>query len=227
MTIVRITLAALMLALLGCERWMRVPEPPAPETVAARPVAATSAKSPLLLHPIVTVQNGSPQNPSLEMERRVAGLLQDTSLFSHTILAGLAEPPAGGHVEARVLIDERIDPHTGQTAWRGFLIGASMFTLTPWIPLEYDYASRMTLELRRWDGQVKRYAASAEGTAFFHLFGATTLTAGELKGKVTAVCLADLRNQLVKDAGFFTATDTALLHRPSTATAAAIAPAAP
>lgn len=41
----------------------------------------------------------------------------------------------------------------------------------------------------RWDGQGKRYGTSADGTAFFHLFGATTLTAGELKGKVTAWCL--------------------------------------
>ena len=205
----------------GCERWMRVAEPPAPETPASAPTVASGYKSPVVLHTISITQNGAPQNPNSELERRLVGLLEDSRLFSHTVQVGYAEPPAGGHVEARLLVEERIDPHPGQTAWRGFLIGASMFTLTSLFPLEYDYASRMTLEVRRWDGHVKRYTAAADGTAFYHLFGATPLAATELKGKVTAVCLAELRNQLVRDSGFFTVTDVAVLRRPSTTTAAA------
>ena len=38
---------------------------------------------------------------------------------------------------------------------------------------EYDYAAHMTLELERWDGQVKRYESqSSAGTAHYQLFGA-------------------------------------------------------
>lgn len=222
MKIGRLVAAGVMISCtgFGCDRWMRVAEPPAHEPPASALTVASDHKSPVMLNTIVITQNGAPQNPNAELERRLVGVLQDTRVFSHAVQAGLAEPPSGGHVEARLLVEERIDPHPGQAAWKGFLIGASMFTLTTLFPLEYDYASRMTLELQRWDGRVRRYTAASEGTAFYHVFGATPLTATELKGKVTEVCLAGLRNQLVKDSDFFAVTDVAVLRRPSTTTAA-------
>lgn len=82
----------------------------------------------------------------------MVGILHGTHLFSHTVLPGYAEPPAGGHVDTHLTVEERVAPHPGQAAWKGVVIGASMFTLTSLFPLEYEYASRMTLEVRRWDG---------------------------------------------------------------------------
>ena len=41
--------------------------------------------------------------------------------------------------------------------WKGIVIGASMYLLTPFLPFEYDYAAHLSLELERWDGQIKRY----------------------------------------------------------------------
>lgn len=165
----------------GCERWMRVVELPAPDTMTLAPVPVSTQKSPVLVLTSLITQNGAPQNPNAELERRLVGLLHESGLFSHTAQVGYAEVPESGHVQARLSIEEHIDPHTGQTAWRGFLIGASMFTLTTFFPMEYDYAARMTLELRRWDGHVRRYAAASEGTAFFHVFGASPLTALEVE----------------------------------------------
>lgn len=208
--------------LAGCERWMQVAERPSRGAGAVGPSIASDHKSPAVLGTIRIIQNGAQQNPNIEFERRVVGILQDTHLFSHTVLTGYAEPPAGGHVEARLTVEERVDPHPGQAAWKGVVIGASMFTLTSLFPLEYDYSSRMTLEVRRWDGQLRRYTADSNGTAFYHLFAATPLTATELKGKVTEVGLADLRDQLVQDAAFYTVHDLAALRRPAATTTAAI-----
>ena len=47
-----------------------------------------------------------------------------------------------------------------------------MFTLAPFISLNYDYGAQMSLEMERWDGQIKQYTATSNGSAHYNLFGA-------------------------------------------------------
>ena len=89
-----------------------------------------------------------------------------------------------------------------------------MFLLSPAIELDYDYAAQATLELERWDGQVKRYEARSAGTAHYNVFGATPILIDELKGQVTEACLSDLMDQLVRDTGFYVASSTPLPDSP-------------
>ncbi|HEU5201654.1 MAG TPA: hypothetical protein VFT92_02580, partial [Nitrospira sp.] len=103
------------------------------------------------------------------------------------------------------LFDEAIESHPGHAAWKGIVIGASMFILTPFIPLEYDYAAHVTVELERWDGQTKRYESQSAGTARYQLFGASPLMIDELKGHVIETCLTTLARQLVLDTTFYAA----------------------
>ncbi|HXF91762.1 MAG TPA: hypothetical protein VNK46_03310 [Nitrospiraceae bacterium] len=63
----------------------------------------------------------------------------------------------------------------------------------------------MTLNLQRWDGQIRQYQASSKGTAYYHLFSATPLAVEELQGQVTERCLLSLKDQLLKDAQFYLA----------------------
>ena len=117
-------------------------------------------------------------------------------------------------VTARITFDETIDTHSGAAAWKGFLIGASMFLLSPVIELNYDYAAQASLELERWDGQVKRYEARAAGTAHYNLFGATPIMIDELKGQVAEACLTELMDQLVRDTTFYMASSSPLPDSP-------------
>jgi hypothetical protein len=89
-----------------------------------------------------------------------------------------------------------------------------MFLLSPMIELDYDYAAQVSLELERWDGQVKRYEARSSGTAHYTLFGATPIMIGELKGQVTEACLTELMDQLVQDTNFYVASSAPLLDSP-------------
>jgi len=166
---------------------------------------------PLILDRIRTTKNGSPQNPSSETEQRILSSLGDVGLFSHLTSVNMASPVSGEKmVRARVHFDEAIDPHAGGAAWKGILIGASMYLLTPFLPLEYDYAAHLSLEFERWDGQVKRYESQSAGTARYHLFGATPILVDELKGHVTESCLNELARQIVKDMAFFSASSAPL-----------------
>ncbi|OGW47928.1 MAG: hypothetical protein A2V62_09720 [Nitrospirae bacterium RBG_19FT_COMBO_58_9] len=156
-------------------------------------------------------QNGAPQNPSAEVERRILNTVQETRLFSTLLPLGENVASLGEKaVTARITFDETVEPHSGAAAWKGFVIGASMFLLSPVIELHYDYAAKATLELERWDGQVKRYEAQSSGTAHYNLFGATPIMIGELKGEVTEACLTELMDQLVRDTTFYMASNTPL-----------------
>ena len=80
-----------------------------------------------------------------------------------------------------------------------------MFLLAPVLDLHYDYGTRLTLELERWDGTVKTYQAESSGLARYNLFSASPSMITELKGHVMEAGLTDLMNQLVKDSAFYNA----------------------
>ena len=198
----------------GCARWIELKATPDSNQEPNVRAIARSEQVPLVMESISNTRNGSPQNLSLETEQRLLGAMRKVGLFSHLGGTDSTEPPAGGKfVRARLLFDEDIDQHAGHKAWKSIVIGASMFILTPFIPLDYDYAAHMTLELERWDGQVKRYESQSAGTSHYQLFSATPLMIDELKGHVTESCLTALLQQMVHDTTFYFASSAPVLDR--------------
>lgn len=204
-----------MILTTGCGRWIELNAAPDSSQEPNVRAIARNEQVPLVMDSISNRRNGSPQNLSLETEQRLLGTLRKVGLFSHLGGMDSTEPPPGEKfVRARLLFDEDIDQHAGDKAWKSIVIGASMFILTPFIPLDYDYAAHMTLELERWDGQVKRYESHSAGTAHYQLFSATPLMIDELKGHVTESCLTALMQQMVPDTAFYSAGSAPLLDRP-------------
>jgi hypothetical protein len=176
---------------------------------------ARAEQVPLVIDSVDTTRNGSPQNSSLGTEQRVLGTLREVGLFSRLGDMNAPEPPASEKfIRARLLFDEAVDSHPGDVTWKSIAIAASMFTLAPFIPLEYDYSAHVTLELERWDGRVKRYESQSSGTAHYKMFGATPLMIDELKGHVTESCLTSLMEQVVQDTAFYTASSAPIVDRP-------------
>lgn len=200
---------------MGCSRWIDVMPSSTLQQESVTRSIPNDERVPLVMDGFRMMQNGAPQNPSAEIERRILNTVQETRLFSTLVpLGGNGASLGDKVVTARITFDETIDPHSGAAAWKGFLIGASMFLLSPAIELNYDYVAKATLELERWDGQVKRYEARSAGTAHYNLFGATPIMIGELKGQVTEACLTDLMDQLVRDTNFYMASNTPLPNSP-------------
>lgn len=193
----------------GCSRWIDIlPSSTVQQESIARSIP-DDERVPFVMDGFRLAQNGAPQNPSTDMERRLLNIVQETHLFSTLVpLGGNASPLGDKVVTARITFDETIDPHPGESAWKGFIIGASMFLLSPVIDLDYDYATQASLELERWDGQLKRYEARSAGAVHYKLFGATPIMIDELKGRVTEACLNDLMAQLVQDTDLYMASST-------------------
>lgn len=200
---------------LGCSRWIEVLGAPEPSDEGTAHIIAKDEQVPLVVEQVLVTRNGAPQNPMPETEQRLIGTMRGIGLFSRLESSRSNDLPGGGKaIRARVSFDEAIDPHAGAAAWKGIVIGASMFLLAPVIPLQYDYATHMTLELERWDGELKRYESQSAGTAHYHLFGATPIMLDELRGYVTESCLTALMEQLVKDTAFYQASSAPLEDRP-------------
>jgi len=197
--------------IVGCTRWIDVIPSPNSRQESVTQTIPNNDRVPFVMEGFRMMQNGSPRNPSIEIEQRILNTVQETRLFSTLVPLGGNSPSLDEKmVTARMTFDETIDPHSGAAAWKGFVIGASMFLLSPVIELDYGYAAKTSLEIERWDGQVKRYDAQSAGTVHYHLFGATPMMIDELKGQVAEACLMDLMDQLVRDTGFYMASGTPL-----------------
>ncbi|MEQ1792827.1 MAG: hypothetical protein ABL970_01445 [Nitrospira sp.] len=198
----------------GCTRSIEIVPSTAGSVETATTSIASTERVPLVLDQVKISHNGAPQNPSTDLDRRVLSSLHSLNLFSHLSLAETA-PPAPGEkaVVAHLAIDDAIDSHPGEAAWKGFIIGTSMFLLAPVMDLHYDYGTHLTLELERWDGTVKTYHASSSGTAQYNLFSASPSMITELKGHVMEAGITDLMNQLVKDTVFYNASSAPMEER--------------
>lgn len=195
-----------MCAATGCTRWIDVKPTAADPQAALTHSLPTQERVPLVMDSFHLSRNDSPQYSSADVERRILNSVQETRLFSTLIpMGGTSDSLGEKIVSARITVDETIDPHSGLSALKGILIGGSMFLLSPFFDLEYDYAVKVGLELERWDGQLKRYEARSSGTVHYKLFGATPVMIDELKGHVTDACLADLTGQLVHDTNLYLA----------------------
>lgn len=195
----------------GCTRWIDVKSPSADRKEAMTHSLPNDERVPLVTNVFHLLRNGSLQDPSVDLERRILSSIQETSLFSALLPLGEKSDSLGDKVvSARITVDETIDPHSWLSAFKGILIGGSMFLLSPFFDLEYEYAATVALELERWDGQVRRYEGRSSGTVHYKLFGATPVMIDELKGHVTEACLADLTQQLVQDTNLYMASSAPL-----------------
>ncbi|MBM4127295.1 MAG: hypothetical protein FJ247_08110 [Nitrospira sp.] len=203
--------ALIVAATLGCAHTIDVTPSSTANQGSASQSIAENDRVPFVIEAFRMSQNGSPQNPSSEIERRILNSLRETRLFSTLVpLSGQYDGDGGKMVTARLAIDETIDSHPGATAFKGIVIGASMFLLSPFIDLDYDYAAQASLEIARWDGRVTRYEARSSGTAHYNLFRTNPAIIAELKGRVSEACLQELMTQLVHDTNLYLASQTPL-----------------
>ncbi|MDF0650995.1 MAG: hypothetical protein CV081_05525 [Nitrospira sp. LK265] len=195
----------------GCTRWIDVKSPSVDlqETIAHS--LPEAERVPLVTNSFHLSRNGASQDPSIDLERRILNSIQETSLFSPLLPLGERTDSLGDKiVSARITVDETIEPHSWLSAFKGIVIGGSMFLLSPFINLEYGYSATVALELERWDGQVTRYESNSSGTVHYKLFAATPVMIDELKGHVTEACLTELTRQLVRDTRLYMASSAPL-----------------
>lgn len=131
-------------------------------------------------------------------ERRVVAKINDTGLFKEVIYGFYSRKPEPPYIDAKLDVSESMNDHAGSNAAKGFFIGASLWLLTPALPLNYDYTTEFDLDVVWPNNQRRSYKAECAGEAWGTLDQARNALA-KLPGEVTEACLTSIANQMGAD----------------------------
>jgi hypothetical protein len=198
----KITTLILAVGLSGCTaHWTNIDVKPD----AAAPVDhysnRTLSNCMAIMDDLRVTSNGQAVDANEAFQKRFMTNLKDTHLFSKvTTETPTIQPDKMANFALSVA--ENQDTNQGANAAKGFFIGASLYLLTPVLPLSYDFAQDMTLNVTRSDGRSKRYTAKGKGEARYHLFANAPMAGEEVRGQIINNNLAALMNQIKQDADF-------------------------
>lgn len=147
---------------------------------------------------VTVMQNGVEVTPNQDWIKRFSDKLRDTQVMST-----LTNDHNCNGTSFNLTVSNTIDSHQGANATKGFFIGATLFLLTPALPLNIDFSSEMTLDATRPNGTAKRYTAKSAGSAWWHYFGNNILAGQELGSTITNNNTNAVMNQVVADSDFY------------------------
>lgn len=179
---------------LGCAPRVRLDRTP-PDATAVRSIGPGEGSAELFS--VTTKLNGTEQTPNENFRKRVVDKIRESGVFRQVS----DQPVAGGNAaRLKLTADEHIDGHAGVAFWKGFLVGFSLFTLSPAIPFHVDYAIDLTLDVDLATGGSRRYTSGATGTVsqnYFQLIGGSGTA--KLTGDVSTAALNGLVNSIGRD----------------------------
>ncbi len=94
--------------------------------------------------------------------------LRATNLFSK-VQGDTGQQLKQGHWRLDVTTKENLDRHTGTNVLKSFLIGFTIFLLSPALPMRCSFESDMNLKLTRWDGKENLFHAKCHATGSCNL----------------------------------------------------------
>lgn len=176
----------------GCSPRISVKKPLNSEAIQV----AERGDRPALLVSVTTLLNGTEVSTSSDFRTRVLDKVRESRAFSEVSDTG-TETDA---IELRVTARETLDGHTAAAFWKGFLVGFTLFTLSPAIPFYLDYSLDISLEARWQRDQLRRYESRASGQMSMNYFQVFD-QANRLKfvGDVSTSALNGVVNALVQD----------------------------
>lgn len=152
-------------------------------------------KSPTLFVSGVSVKG---DNPAEGFDKRFLAKLNETGLFKEVVYGVYARRPNPPFIDAKLNVEETVDPHSVGNAFKGFFTGFTFFLLAPALPINLDYSTEYTLEVIWPNTQRRQYTANCAGDAYGTLFQAREVFA-KMPGAVTDACLTSVINQMGAD----------------------------
>jgi len=196
----KITTLILAVGLSGCTaHWTNIDVKPDNQVSVSR--YSHSSDCVAIMDDLHVTSNGQAVDANEAFQKRFMTNLKDTHMFSKVA----AETPDAQHdklVNFALSVAENQNTNQGANAAKGFFIGASLYLLTPVLPLSYDFSQDVMLNVTRSDGRSKRYTANGKGEARYHLFGNAAMAGSEVRGQIINNNLTSLINQIKQDADF-------------------------
>lgn len=144
----------------------------------------------------ISVKNNS---MSAGFENRLIAKMNETGLYGDVIYGIYARRPTTEFIDASLSITEVVEDHTASNATKGFFVGATLFLLTPALPLKYDIEDHFALHVVWPNGQQRDYTANCAAHAYGTLYQLQP-AANTASGESVDRCLTSVVNQMGADA---------------------------
>ena len=105
-------------------------------------------------------------------------------------------------VRLRLLADSRVNTHETANFLKFAATCASLFLLSPVLPLTDDFNTTIQLKVIRFDGEEKYYTTRIKGTNHYSLFNVSK-SRKEVRREVIEKTLNAIMKQLTEDIAFF------------------------
>ena len=188
-------MAAVMIGSTGCGMKVTL-RPPLPETVHGDAIAGGPAYACVLMSTTATVDD----KPSLinpAFKDRLLQALRQSNAFTN-VYGDDQSISERRKAKVALTIADRSKYNNVLGAIKGFVIGASFFTLSPFIPIYADYTTELRLRVEKPDGSYKQYTGYASGESE-HFFFSHGDYYPDLTMQVTDAALRDLSAKLAND----------------------------
>lgn len=182
----------------GCTYSMtKLNETPAPF---AMPVAAAPAPPmPLVIQRVTVTLNGTPTPAVPTFEKSYADALRESGLFAPVYESSQQHMAPANAAWLSLADTERVNTHQGAALVKGFLIGLSLYLLTPVIPLRGDLSQSVTATLTLPGAAPKQYTAASSGQVTYAMFANGALASNELASKVGTATLQGIVARISED----------------------------
>lgn len=197
-----ITLLFLTLLVVGCSSWTVIKDRPVLSESVSETSMPVQQTQPAFLKDYRGITDGVESNINQDFVNRFLNAVGRTGLFT-PVRAGAPDQGVQRYVTMALTVREGRDTHQGDAAWKGALMGLSLYLLAPVLPLQYDFDSQMDLTVALIDGRKKQYTARGSGTANFHIFANAPRAGQDVEGQVTSANINSLMNQIIKDSVFY------------------------
>jgi len=171
-------------------------KPPFPETVKTDNVAGKPRYSSVLMYASATM-DGTPTVINPPFKDRLLEALRQSNVFENVYGDDQAIPETR-KVRLALTTTERMDYNNVLGAIKGFVIGASFFVLSPFIPIYADYTTELRLQVEKPDGSQRQYTGYAAGESEHYFFSHGDYYP-DLTKQVTDAALRDLSAKLTND----------------------------
>jgi hypothetical protein len=142
--------------------------------------------------------NGNETNLNSGFKDRIVQTIRETGLFSAVYTDEQAGLPPAKTIRLHFTVDEVHDYNSTLNGLKGGLVGLSLFTLSPIIPLYSTFSSSMYIRAEKPDTSAKDYSASTKGESQFFFFSHSTYFQ-DLSSQVVQASMKSLTAQMVND----------------------------
>ena len=171
------------------------------QSESVKPYSNVQPKCMAIMDEFSVKSDGQTANISVDFKERFISEIKKTNIFERV----LDENPLNSSEKITVFsldVSENQDTHQGSNVTKGFFVGLTLWLITPFVYLDYDFDSEMLLNATNPEGKTRVYKSKSSSSASYQLYANSQAAGNEARAKALSANINSLMNQIIDDASF-------------------------